>query len=259
MIAAFLDTTVLADLTLKDRDRRQATRTALEKCAVREYPQYALKELNAGVLGHYRWVHNVLAEADSFEKALGRIQAVSGTPQKNRTSTAIEALRRAAQDSEHSGNDREMAEGYRLNLKKVIFSAWSAIPRFARMTHPLDCYVFEGPRELEGGLMIVVGSGKCKHKDCALATTLHGQQKDLTQIEAAVVGQGETRENSKRLAAIRRLRAMEQLDDSQCRDLGDAVFALLAPVGSIIVTTNVRHHRPLAEALSKRAALPAEL
>lgn len=52
------------------------------------------------------------------------------------------------------------------------------------------------------------------------------------------------------------LKAGDALTDSQCRDLGDAVFALLAPHDSVILTTNLKDHEPLASALGKTAQLP---
>jgi hypothetical protein len=49
------------------------------------------------------------------------------------------------------------------------------------------------------------------------------------------------------------------LDNGKCRSLGDAVFAFLAPADSVILTTNVKDHQPLAEALGKSAISPADM
>ena len=43
------------------------------------------------------------------------------------------------------------------------------------------------------------------------------------------------------------------MSDKTCRDLGDAVYAFFAPPDSVVLTTNIRDHRPLAEALGKQA------
>lgn len=46
------------------------------------------------------------------------------------------------------------------------------------------------------------------------------------------------------------------IEDKDCRSLGDAVFAFLAPDGATILTTNERDHKPLAEALGKKVETP---
>jgi hypothetical protein len=55
------------------------------------------------------------------------------------------------------------------------------------------------------------------------------------------------------------VRTSRPLDNSKCRSLGDAVFAFLAPVDSVILTTNIKDHRPLAQALGKSAVSPADV
>jgi hypothetical protein len=46
------------------------------------------------------------------------------------------------------------------------------------------------------------------------------------------------------------------LTQKACRSLGDAYFAIFAPADSVILTTNVKDHAPLAEALKKKAVAP---
>jgi len=47
-----------------------------------------------------------------------------------------------------------------------------------------------------------------------------------------------------------------RFDREDCRALGDAYFALFAPADADILTTNLKDHRPLAEALGKTAVSP---
>jgi hypothetical protein len=46
------------------------------------------------------------------------------------------------------------------------------------------------------------------------------------------------------------------MDAKDCRRLGDAFFALYAPPDAVILTTNIKDHAPLAEALGKQARIP---
>lgn len=257
MTQAFLDTTILADATLKDRDTRRRIAAVLQSFAATEFPQYAIKEFNAGPLDHYKWLHNVLAEERSLERSVARLQAMSRTPRRNRTSTALEALRRALQESSSVLSDDACAEDLRVHLKRVIFSSWDELPRLVtRVTHLLDCYEAVGPHELPDGVMIALGPTKCKGSECSLAKRFHSYQKELDLLANAIRQQPIKAENTGRLGAIGKLQALEQLEDSECRALGDAVFALLAPEGFVILTTNIRDHKPLAEALGKEAKLP---
>ncbi|MCP4201222.1 MAG: hypothetical protein GY769_04735 [bacterium] len=49
------------------------------------------------------------------------------------------------------------------------------------------------------------------------------------------------------------------MPEKVCRALGDAIFALYCPEGAEILTTNVKDHRPLAEAVNRRVVSPREV
>ena len=68
-------------------------------------------------------------------------------------------------------------------------------------------------------------------------------------------------ENTRRAQALRELirKPKRKVDDKTCRALGDAVFAFFAPSDAVVLTTNLKDHGPLAEALGKRAITPSEL
>ena len=61
------------------------------------------------------------------------------------------------------------------------------------------------------------------------------------------------------LVRIHRVMARMKGRASDCRNLGDAVFAFFAPNTSAILTTNIRDHRPLAAAVGKTAISPKEV
>jgi hypothetical protein len=46
------------------------------------------------------------------------------------------------------------------------------------------------------------------------------------------------------------------LTEQQCRWLGDAIFAFFCPEDAVILTTNIKDHKPLAEAIGKIAEQP---
>ena len=268
MTGAFLDTTIVTDGTLKDRERRIFIRKALSAYAKVELPQYAIKEFNAGPLSHYVWLHNQFASSKSYKKAWKRLIAMSRTPRRNRISTALEALDRAKEDVEtklgygiYQGltrrqADAKQAEVFRLELKKTVIMGWNRVHKLARITFLLDCYETEPPEEVPpDNVMLVLGRAKCQ-KACALGEEFHGRQKDLVLLSNAIRNEPHKPENDRRLAAIALLQNRQSLADRDCRNLGDAVFALLAPKGFVILTTNLGDHGPLAKALGKTAARP---
>jgi hypothetical protein len=48
----------------------------------------------------------------------------------------------------------------------------------------------------------------------------------------------------------------KHITEEECRWLGDAIFAFFCPRAAVILTTNMRDHVPLAEAIGKRAENP---
>src|SRR5690606_432649 len=97
MKAAFVDTTVLTDALLKTGGVANAARESLKRFERTELPVYAIKEFKAGPLKNFVWMHNKLVETRSFSGALKKLHAMSRTPRRYTTSTAIEALQEASE------------------------------------------------------------------------------------------------------------------------------------------------------------------
>jgi hypothetical protein len=80
----------------------------------------------------------------------------------------------------------------------------------------------------------------------------------VERILELLEGHGGKPENQKMHQALRHiLRTPKRaFSDNQCRNLGDAVFAIMAPDDAVILTTNIKDHAPLASALGKTAVVP---
>jgi hypothetical protein len=74
----------------------------------------------------------------------------------------------------------------------------------------------------------------------------------------ALKAQAPKAENNRRYQALRHIHRTptKPFSDSLCRSLGDAVFALRAPHDCVILTTNIKDHAPLAQAIGKVAVEP---
>jgi hypothetical protein len=266
MSAAFLDSSVLADATLKDTGTRKRTKTFLQSFSEKAAPQYALKELSAGPIGAYIWLHNVLAEEQSYDKALGRLHRRSRTPARNQTSSAIEALRAAEQSlmarmrrGLYPTSEADRAEHLRLALKRLIQAGWlggMSIPD--RILFPLRCHTLRPPVERTDGLIEQFAHRCVGPHVCDQATHLKKESDSLDRVCSFLESKEKSPEDERRLEALTMVRSGQPINDSQCRSLGDAVFAILSPPGHVIVTTNVKDHQPLAAILGKKVVRPTD-
>ncbi len=260
MRTALLDTTILADALLRRDSRHAAARAALGRFERRLLPIYALKEFKRGPLHHYAWLHDVLLETGSLPGTHDRLAKMAQTPQRNLTSTAIEALAEAGREADLvAQSDERHFERMRLALWTRVVSAWRRRRSLATETIvPLACYL-----EVEtvdgGGSTLALGRLHCEAgQPCAIAAAMLGRGEDLERLREALTREPPGRERDRRLDVITSMleRGDTALTESQCLALGDAVFAMFCPHDGVVVTTNTRDHAPLAAALGKGVERP---
>lgn len=272
MPKAFLDTTVLVDSTLKDAKKRRNTTQALARFERRLMPVYAIKEFKAGPLSYFAWFHNKLASSKTFAEAIAALQALSRTPQRYRTATALEALQGAAADfrglttptlqaryGATATLDSMLLDLVRTNVQHVIYSAWKKRRRIAsEVVAEMPCYTELGP-SMRRGLIELKPTDCDKAVACSLAGRIKADPALLQKLhDVAKAGAASKRENAKRAAVLKNLvrKPREPLPHQGCRALGDAVFVILAPPDSVIVTTNLTDYEPLAYAAEKKVERP---
>jgi len=267
---AFVETTVLTDLLLKRGELNERAATALKRFEETLLPVYAIKEFKAGPLRNFVWLHNKLVVLDSFEAALDALQRISRTPRRYLTSTAIEALKTSAYSIsktkgselfEKYGPDSDLdsiqRDEYRLALKTAVIKAWRRRKRsFSAVVQPLSCYTEVAPQEQRG--LLILEPVRCSPENgCCLGPELAKAPGVLEALKKATeqIDNAEHRRRSKTLHEIARKPNLP-VSESQCRALGDAIFAFFAPADSVILTTNMRDLQPLAEAIGKTAEAP---
>lgn len=271
MSKAFLDTTILTDVLLKPGSpAASAARDALARFDSTQIPTYAIKEFKAGPLRNFVWFHNKLV-LYSLDSTLAALQRMSRSPRRYLTSTAIEALRVCAYkfSKEKLSNlitkyGSQATEGevlrdqYRLAAKMAVLKAWRKRRRVAsEVVCPLACYREVDPYE-EKGLLVLEPTRCASTAECSLAPKLKKSPEALVKLKQTVDSLETNPERQRRSRALRNLirRPKDVLLDQSCRDLGDAVFAFLAPNDATILTTNLRDRAPLAHALGKRPESP---
>lgn len=263
MNRAYLDTTVLTDVLLKDDARAKA---ALGRFAWTGLPVYAIKEFRAGPLKNWVWFHNKLA-VNSFPNALRELGRMASTPRKNVVLTAIESLQLGAKDFEkmtavetlgrypHENLGEIIRDHYRLHLKRTIIQSWRERRSVTtEVLQELPCYAERAPI-LEGNL-IEMGHLGCDHRgECCMAPALLAQKGALGEVLKVLDRLPPKPENQRRIKILKEIvkgSKRLQLGDRECRGLGDIIFAMFCPGDAAILTTNVKDHTPLATVFRKQ-------
>jgi hypothetical protein len=258
---AYLDTTVLCDALLKQDAKGAAARSAISSYQETILPVYAIKEFKAGPLNYWIWLHNKLVLTKSLLGTLSAIDALIGF-QTNRVRTAQQALVSVMRPLKMTSmNDREGADIYRLAVARIILSAWNKRRRLtSKVADELPCYAESAPILAPRTGLFENPGMNCKlygTDECCMAKALKGRTQDLEALLKAIQGLNR-REDVNRRAVLHKLKNTPKrpMDASDCRRLGDAVFALYAPTDAVILTTNINDHAPLANALGKHVIAP---
>jgi hypothetical protein len=273
MSKAFIDTTILTDYLLKKKQQQGiAAEKELKKFTITELPVYAIKEFKRAPLQHYAYVHNKLIETKSFSKTLNAIKILVSSPyHKRKATTGIEALIEA-NDSINQNTPPALQRRYgakatpesiqcdesRFFLHFLIQKAWKN--RRSVTTHvvgELFCYEELEPYENKhGGIELAPRNCKKEMKECSMAKALKAKPDILEKLKNSIDPDSTKNEDIKRRQALKALINNNDMTEDICTGLGDAIFSFFAPDDSIIITTNLRDHDPLAKALGKKAKRP---
>jgi hypothetical protein len=230
--------------------------------------EYGATSISSFNIKNVIWYHNKLVSAGTVSAALDALHAMSLTPRRYTTATAIEALANIARDlgkvrleefakyGSQATLESVMFDRMRLALKRMIAKGWQQRRSIAtQIVCELTCY---NERELsfETSGLIDCEPLRCRpSSECCLGAELRLRKQDVAAVEKAIPATGR-REDQKRKEALRHVRLGRRVDEDTCRSLGDAVIVLQCPNDAGILTTNGRDHQPLAEVLGKRIYKP---
>lgn len=272
--SVFVDTTVLTDALLKEGERKEQAEQALAAFDKSELPVYAIKEFKTGPLQHYVYLYNKLSKTGSFWKTLEALSKLPHPYHTRKQSTALEALsavwkeigeENLSQITEEAsgdpGRDSYVADRVRLGTKRRILKAWRKRRDLTSdVVRELPCYTESEPRERRDELYL--DDKKCNpNPECCMADNFRKNDAAVSSLMQAIENLPKNKENGRRYRVLEALleNANTRIKNKECRHLGDAVFAFYCPSESTILTTNVKDHRALAEALGKGAIRPEEV
>lgn len=260
---AFVDTTVLTDALLKPQtEKSRSALAAISRYDQTLLPVYAIKEWKHGPLSTFAYVHDKLVVTRSWHKTAEALSSLWGY----KKSTAMEALTAAGaprlgprRDPVGSDYDEQLADRFRLSLQSLIIRSWRKRRKLTtEVIQDLACYSETTPTLGREGLFDMEPKKCHKETDCSLASELKARPELLRALRDAIPETSIRAEDRRRRKALKRLinRPGDRLDRDSCRDLGDAIFAFFCPEDAVILTTNIRDHQPLAEAVGKTAVSP---
>jgi hypothetical protein len=272
MTTAFLETTVLTKLLLKKDGSEEEATALLSTFAVVIVPQFAWKEFKRGPLANFRWMHNKLAATKSYAASMAALQRMSRSPRGYLTSTAIQALHTAfvsafkgiaweALGRTYGKNvdaDVLIADALRLKLKQLIFYSWGQRKTlFGGQKKILTCYPDIDIKE-SMPLLDLTPIDCPNGQECCLKTSLVAQSQRVAVARAALASDDGRQETTRRRQFLRQIERHPQtpMGKRQCQQFGDAYFVLFCPNDAVIITTNERDIKPMADALNIAVANP---
>lgn len=275
---AFVDTTILTNSLIKFREEKKQAKAALSMYETTELPVYAIKEFKAGPLDYVKYLYNKLLETESI--GLTIIALTDNFRQRNRQATALRLFGELCEEVKASRTNKTLKAKYgrlaeeeaitydsvKYETKLLVFKAWKKRRTITtKVVDPLPCYQEVAPIEKKNGDLSLIPK-KCVSDDCCLTKELKENKRfQLSQLIVAIDNLPEDLknkpENTKRRKLLREIGSKpgKKISDSDCRNLGDAIFALFCPKDADILTTNTKDHEPLAKALGKTAVSPQQI
>jgi hypothetical protein len=270
-LPAIVDTTVLVEVA----QTKQPTLDRTKNFAASKGPalrvDYAMRELLAGPVRQLCTAHNRVLAAENPAEAVVTILQGAGFAARTRTGEAkavAEAMSKALKPSGSVTSDglrREVLQSLAIEANSLWRRAQGA--SFLEEAQPLACFP-RGSLSFDPTTRALRGpndSLNCLSSErCSAAQYLYQNKADLEALIAALhpsalgAELASKRENQSRRAALKELLAKGPVAFSKrkCRALGDAYFAVMAPPGYAVLTTNMVDYKPLCQALRKQAIQP---
>jgi hypothetical protein len=263
---SFVDTTILVAVADPHDGKNANAEAALAARAQNDLPNYALRELQAGVLRYLCDVHNVILSSANFAEALvglTQASAFQGRQKAAKIQIAADTLNEVFAGNPHGARSDitdEAVEALALRIAQL----WLVARSHKRLTNtqPLTCFN-DGDlhRGTAGELRGPRGSFNCLGEErCAAAAYMYEDKAVLQKLHEALHPDrlspeaAEKQENKSRRAALKELlqKGPAAFSKKRCRALGDAYFAAMAPAGKDILTTNTVDFLPLCNAVGKK-------
>jgi hypothetical protein len=264
----FLETTAIIDYC---KHSKSQINEILEKHERKVSAQFVKMEIKRGYIRYFVLLHNKLTTYPSFADVMASVHKLSLTPQRNLLSTILESLAGFfREDLPKEINDfdeylRMQGASYlRIQIKRV----WKTINKLVdEILNPMDCFLDISPPRRDG-VVLDNKPWQCvkSEVECKIKQFFADNEKEFVKILDALKALPEKekdQETKKRIKALKNIIRMlpyasrkisnKEQNYKECWYCGDAILAVLAPRASTVLTSNIKHYKPICEAIEKDA------
>jgi len=267
---SFLDTTIVVHMAEGTGQEKASGEAFVRSNQPAGTPFYALRELLDGRVRLICEVHNMLRAAENPPEAIAALTRRSPAEGRKRMAR-VDVFRQAAQhvfaanpSGPRDDEKREMLQYLMLKANGLWLKSRKL--RSVDVVQPLACFnngkLTLGPsKELRGPN----DSFTCVRTErCAAAAYMYDKKIELgklidalhqNKVDQRIANKNETNQRRKALKELSK-QGPSEFSKQKCRALGDAYFASMCPIGSVVLTTNLDDHTPLCAALGKEAKKP---
>lgn len=264
----FLETSAVVDLVLGKGYHELYSRLISSGTCVSN--QYVRMELKRGVIQYLTYIHNKVANSESWADAMNSVtRLVQAQRQWHRMGTILEsldsfwrAIHGASAGSEPLGEFLQRKA--RQHLALLVYSLWDAFEDLVEVSsNPMRCYEDIEEPVTKGNLIYNAPSTCTGSKiPCAIKSYVAQQKTSFRKVLNGLDRMKDPR-CSKAIGSLKRhLRKCElgsyefsNRDSSaarSCWDCGDVIIGVSAPPECTILTSNTRDFQPIASALNKQ-------
>ena len=262
----FLETTAIIDHFFQPEKTR--IDQVLEQSPKKVSAQYVKMEIKRGFLQYLVLLHNRLSTYPTFGSVMGSIYKLSLTPLRNRLSSMLDDMKDFFQKVETPSKIdnldeylRKEAASYTRILIRVV---WNSVDKLVdELLNPMDCFL-DIISPYQDGRVIENKPRQCNNSqvECKIKQFFAVNRSEFNDVLIALKNlPNPDDETKKRITSLKNIiRLLQhpsrrfsnwQHNFKDCWNCGDAILAVIAPVKSSILTSNVKHYKPICEAIDR--------
>lgn len=251
MIEAYLDTTVLVELCIKNGPDARSIREVISKYDHVSVAAYALKEFRTGSLSDMVAFHDkIVGDANGIGDIFKILDDLDPAGfRRYRQKIALQVMKSLGDRIPRDEPVGSVVRHLRDSLYTLIRDAWDDAHELGPTIEHIACYDDIGPSydEVTGRFQMPVCWPAPPREGCCVALRAHSCD-GVERVVAALASdsKGETRD---RVAALRVL--PQKVTRHQCRHLGDFAVVFYAPANADVLSTNDRDFIQLCHILGK--------
>jgi hypothetical protein len=262
MFTFFLETTAVINLFFKNKERSQKVKDTVTDVSFCMTSQYVVYEISKGFLRNLILLHNRAQSVKKFSDLLFYIHSLAQSPHRHGTmfeqiAFFFENLKITGKEQGDIGDSDEInIRLIRAHLQNCIRRGWNKVGKISRVVNEMECNPnLESPYFKEGLLDQDINTAHCgKKSNCKLQEYIIKNKDNFNAIRNKLIELPQKDyETEKRIKSLKELsrNSNKDFNRNDCYNSGDAIIANQTPVEMSLVTSNMKHLKPICEAIDK--------